>query len=238
MSTGMRLLNTHTGRFVARGDSNGPTAYAILSHVWAREGEQSNQDLERLQSGSSRNGGRFLRSATVGRPERRGSILAHPYLSPKIKETCHVAWNDGYGLAWVESCRIDKTSSAELSESLNSMYEGYREADACYVYLVDVPDTHDVEELLAPDHVNTLSLTLQAATNIDIDISMGRVSISAVSAAPRMWWASSRQTRRVEDEAYSLIGIFGVHMYTVYCEDSHAFVPLQEEIFKTIPDHN
>jgi hypothetical protein len=33
---------------------------------------------------------------------------------------------------------IDKTSSADLSEAINSMYRWYGKADVCYAYLSDV----------------------------------------------------------------------------------------------------
>ncbi|KAK4032864.1 vegetative incompatibility protein-like protein HET-E-1 [Parachaetomium inaequale] len=39
---------------------------------------------------------------------------------------------------WVDTCCIDKTSSAELSEAINSMYAWYRDSEVCYVYLEDV----------------------------------------------------------------------------------------------------
>ena len=51
-----------------------------------------------------------------------------------------------------------------------------------------------------------------------------------------MSWASERQTTRVEDEAYSLLGIFDIQMPTIYGEGTQAFIRLQEEILRRIPD--
>jgi hypothetical protein len=39
---------------------------------------------------------------------------------------------------WVDTCCIDKSSSAELSEAINSMFRWYQKAARCYVYLSDV----------------------------------------------------------------------------------------------------
>lgn len=39
---------------------------------------------------------------------------------------------------WIDTCCIDKTSSAELSEAINSMYAWYENAVVCYAYLEDV----------------------------------------------------------------------------------------------------
>lgn len=51
-----------------------------------------------------------------------------------------------------------------------------------------------------------------------------------------MSWAAKRETTRIEDQAYSLMGIFGVHMPPIYGEGNNAFLRLQEEIIRTIPD--
>ncbi|KAJ4224929.1 hypothetical protein NW757_014308 [Fusarium falciforme] len=39
---------------------------------------------------------------------------------------------------WVDTFCIDKASSAELSEAINSMYKWYGDSNICYVYLCDV----------------------------------------------------------------------------------------------------
>jgi hypothetical protein len=65
-----------------------------------------------------------------------------------------------------------------------------------------------------------------------------RDSLSSFSVAQRMHWASSRQTTRIEDEAYSLLGIFGINMPLLYGEGRAAFRRLQEEIIKTSSDQS
>jgi len=56
----------------------------------------------------------------------------------KIKYACTQALNDGLEFLWVDTCCIDKTSSAELSEAINSMFRWYRDASVCYAYLSDL----------------------------------------------------------------------------------------------------
>jgi hypothetical protein len=51
-----------------------------------------------------------------------------------------------------------------------------------------------------------------------------------------MSWAANRKTSRIEDQAYSLLGIFGVNMPLLYGEGEMAFIRLQEEIIKTSYD--
>lgn len=57
------------------------------------------------------------------------------------------------------------------------------------------------------------------------------------SIAQKMSWALERYTTRVEDEAYSLLGLFGVHMSLLYGEGKNAFRRLQEELIRTSTDH-
>jgi hypothetical protein len=56
------------------------------------------------------------------------------------------------------------------------------------------------------------------------------------SVAQKFSWASRRQSLRIEDTAYSLMGLFGVHMPLLYGEGPEAFMRLQLEIMKSSDD--
>ena len=73
----------------------------------------------------------------------------------KIAFTCRQAQRDGWSYAWVDTCCIDKTSSAELSEAINSMYRWYQKAQICYVYLSDVPPGGRVTDEFAGSDTGT-----------------------------------------------------------------------------------
>ncbi|KAI0827267.1 heterokaryon incompatibility protein-domain-containing protein [Trametes gibbosa] len=259
-----RFLDTHTGQFVWLLDV-GTTPYAILSHTWnsvQSGGEQTFDDILRLQSS--------IPVSTRDTPHDAGTLFSHPELSKKIKNACEVARKRGYRLIWIDSCCIDKRSSAELSEAINSMYALYRDADVCYAYLADVPDGTDprarrssfrqsrwhrrgwtLQELIAPARVVFLSdewtflgtkrglaSTLEEITGVNSAILMGVAPLSSASVAKRMSWAADRETTRVEDRAYSLLGVFGVHLSPIYGEGTNAFLRLQEEIIKHVPDQS
>ncbi|KAF8884907.1 heterokaryon incompatibility protein-domain-containing protein, partial [Gymnopilus junonius] len=89
-------------------------SYAILSHTWG-DGEVTLQDLP------------------------RSSAKSMPGYA-KIERCCEQARQDGFEYAWIDTCCIGKTSSAELSEAINSMFQWYTDAHICYVYLSDDPD--------------------------------------------------------------------------------------------------
>ncbi|KAI1792773.1 HET-domain-containing protein [Ganoderma leucocontextum] len=198
------------------------------------------------------------------------TIWSDPALSEKIRRSCEIARAHGYRYLWIDSCCIDKTSSSELSEAINSMYIWYRDASVCYAYLSDVlmdsdPDLWKLgfrmsrwftrgwtlQELVAPRNIVflttewlvigtkvTLVADIELVTGIESDVLMHRKSLDEVSVARRMCWAATRQTTRVEDEAYSLLGIFDINMPTLYGEGDRAFRRLQEEILKRIPDQS
>jgi hypothetical protein len=82
-----------------------------------------------------------------------------------------------------------------------------------------------------------LAQTLATCTGIDAALLDGTRLLSDYSIAQRMSWASRRQTTRVEDTAYSLMGIFDVNMPLLYGEGIKAFKRLQEEIIRASTDH-
>jgi hypothetical protein len=107
----MRLLDTST--LTLRTFFGSIPRYAILSHRWEGE-EVTYQDL------------------LFGRAPENGKSFY------KICGCCRQAAIDGWQYAWIDSCCIDKSSSSELSEAINSMFEWYKKAEVCYVYLSDV----------------------------------------------------------------------------------------------------
>jgi hypothetical protein len=131
--------------------------YAILSHTWGTE-EVTFQDMAGLDAG---------RSAFHGRDDFHHQISSKQGYK-KIMHTCKEAIKDKLGWAWVDTCCIDKSSSSELSEAINSMFEWYRRSSVCYGYLSDIAawqprsalDSHK-ESLLKPSRWFTRGWTLQ-----------------------------------------------------------------------------
>ncbi|KAI0325885.1 HET-domain-containing protein [Cubamyces sp. BRFM 1775] len=244
-------------------DEQGKSTYAILSHVWDAGGEQSFQELRDIVAHP-------LAYTTSEQDSQVCSAWNDERISLKIRKCCSIAHSLGYRLVWMDSCCIDKTSSAELTEAINSMFQWYTQSDICLAYLADVEDAADdnprgdnslfrrsrwftrgwtLQELIAPSEVlffsrnwsivgskYDLADVIEATTSVDYAVLLHLVPLCDVSVARRMSWAAERVTTRVEDEAYALLGIFGLHMTTIYGEGRHAFRRLQEEIIRRIPD--
>ena len=107
----MHLLDTTEFSLRSFVADNAPP-YAILSHRWEAE-EVTYQDL---QAG-------------------RGPSMAG---WRKITQCCAQARKDGHEYVWIDTCCIDKLSSAELSEAINSMFRWFEGSEVCYTYLNDV----------------------------------------------------------------------------------------------------
>ena len=222
--------------------------YAILSHTWGADGEEVT--FEDLTKGRGKN------KAGYG----------------KIEFCRAQAARDGLKHFWVDTCCIDKSSSAELSEAINSMFHWYRNADKCYVYLSDVltsahatnvlssPTTWKaafrksrwfsrgwtLQELIAPFSVEffsregnrlgskkSLEQDIHEITGIPIE-ALGGATLTEFEIEERLSWANHRATKRREDKAYSLLGLFDIYMPLLYGEgEVKAFARLREEIGKS-----
>ncbi|KAH8653528.1 WD40-repeat-containing domain protein [Xylariales sp. PMI_506] len=199
--------------------------YAILSHTWRDDEEVTLQEL-REKKGRHKSG--FQKIVFCGKQAQRDSL---EYF-------------------WVDTCCIDKTSAAELTYSINSMFGWYRKAQKCYVYLTDVTKDErwkvmfrksrwftrgwTLQELIAPTVVEFFSAdyqylgdrqslveTIHEITRIPIRILQG-ASLDEFDKETRMSWLQSRETSWGEDKAYSLFGILGVTMPSNYGEGEEA----------------
>jgi ankyrin repeat protein len=227
------------------GNSHPP--YAILSHTWGSDNDEVT--LQDIVNGTGQ--------AKAG--------------YQKILFCGNQAKKDGLHYFWVDTCNIDKTSSQELSEAINSMFRWYQSSERCYVYLSDVSagvSNNDnelsrgwkpafrksrwftrgwtLQELIAPNSVEFFSVeeerlgdkrsleqTLHDITGIAAECLRG-ASLSLFPEEERMSWAAKRQTKREEDEAYCLLGIFDISMPLIYGERREkAFTRLEEQIKKT-----
>lgn len=115
----MRLINVETLK-LEKFDNNIPP-YAVLSHTWGDDIEEvSFHDIE------------------------TGNIVKPGNGTIKLKGCCNQAKEDHLEYAWIDSCCINKDSSRELDEAINSMFQWYRKASICYVYLSDVPSGDNI----------------------------------------------------------------------------------------------
>ncbi|THU92937.1 HET-domain-containing protein [Dendrothele bispora CBS 962.96] len=205
----MRLLNTETLE-VKEFLVDIPT-YAILSHTWEKEEEVELKDIQDCQRLPDIQGCRNFEEAK----DRAGWKKAG---WRKIWNACKYVQQYKFEWIWIDTCCIDKTSSAELSEALNSMYKYYREGRVCIAYLSDVLNGRSMtgleqfkksrwfergwtlQELIAPRHVVFLD---QKWNMIGTRYSMRHI-VSEVTAIPVNLFEGHRSRQREEPEDYSI----------------------------------
>ena len=133
----MRLLHTTEPRFeefLQDPAEPGFPKYAILSHRWG-PGELTNEELEFLLL-EEHDRGRVLTPRLL-KTESKNNGQGHI----KVMQFREFAASNGYQWVWIDTVCIDKSSSAELSEAVNSMWNWYNWSDCCFAYLADV--AHD-----------------------------------------------------------------------------------------------
>jgi hypothetical protein len=243
----MRLINTNTGLLEEFICDDIPE-YAILSHTWEKD-EISLQEYQRITDPDLVNDPKTLRiKAKAGFVKIRGCI--------KLAISKEISY------VWIDTCCIDKTSSADLSESINSMYRWYANSKVCFAYLIDVKTKDSLwqsrwftrgwtlQELIAPPVVEFYShswdpIGTKASRAINLSYTTGITRavlegdyLSYSSVASKMSWASNRTTTRKEDMAYCLLGLFDINMPLLYGEGEKAFLRLQEHIAASSTDHS
>lgn len=123
----MRLLHTTTQKLVEKTPEElrkDNIRYAILSHTWGPN-EVVYDDIVR----------------GTERTKNPNSLI-------KVQGACQQACSNGYDYIWIDTCCIDKSSSAELSEAINSMYTWYEMAEVCYAFIEDF----NSESLASPEN--------------------------------------------------------------------------------------
>ncbi|KAK2775654.1 het domain-containing protein [Colletotrichum kahawae] len=136
----MRLINVDTLELEEFFDDSIPR-YAILSHTWGQE-EVSFQDLCWLHDYEKNRMtytslealipqiGQNMKGKATEMRQRAGF--------DKIVQSARLAKERELQYVWVDTCCIDKTSSAELSEAINSMFRWYQRSEICFAFLSDV----------------------------------------------------------------------------------------------------
>ncbi|KAM0264334.1 hypothetical protein ACHAQJ_000824 [Trichoderma viride] len=209
----MNLLNVKNLRLEKYKEG---TPYAILSHRWVDGQEFLYEHVTSGMTESERND--------------------HPGYG-KVIGACKQARLDGYSYIWIDTCCIDKNSSAELNEAINSMFN---ELDGD---LEDGSESAFEQDQIESDWVclgrkSCMCERLSSITGIDSGILSHSRDMKSISVAKRMSWASKRVTTRVEDRAYCLLGLFDISMPMLYGEGEKAFIRLQEEIMKESNDES
>jgi len=220
--------------------------YVILSHTWGPDSEELTfRDVERGKINKPGTGPDKLRGCC--RQARQEGYRYAWIDTCCIDKTNMVELGEAINsmFRWYEqaSCcyvYMADVSSADNPHQHDSMFRSSRWFRRGWT----------LQELLAPKHLRfyssdwrslgskrTLSTVIENITGVPRSILLGTVKLPAASVAQRMSWAARRDTKREEDQAYCLLGIFDVTMPMIYGEGGErAFLRLQEQIMNRTRD--
>ncbi|KAH9920840.1 heterokaryon incompatibility protein-domain-containing protein, partial [Epithele typhae] len=238
----MRMLDTSTGRFSDQLHHR-RVRYAILSHVWSRR-EHSNY-AEYPAPDSS------ILPHLSDKVQKACELARSHNFKYLWIDTCCIDKTSSSELSkainsmfeWYRCAKVCYAFLVDVHDGvLDDRYSGFVESEWWN-------RGWTLQELIAPPHVlfltnswtpfgtkQTLSWLITSAFGIDEKVLRNERVLSDVCVAERMSWAANRKTTEDEDEAYCLIGIFGVNVTPIYGEGQHAFVRLQHAILAQIPD--
>jgi hypothetical protein len=126
----------HTTTFRLRSFQGKHPPYAILSHRWGDDDDEVS--FQQWCDDHAK--------------------ISHKSGYVKISKACEMARGGELEYLWVDTCCIDKSSSAELSEAINSMFGFYARARVCYAYLQDVLGSSDIDPDLDMDAIQVFHL--------------------------------------------------------------------------------
>jgi len=242
----MRLVNVKTFKLEEFHDKTPP--YAALSHTWGDDNEELS-----------------FRDVQDGRLDKPGlgSFKFWGSCQQANNDGLEYLWVDTFCIDKTNSVELSEAINSMFRwYSLASVCYAYLSD----VPPNDVPRSPDskfrasrwfrrgwtLQELIAPTILRfygsewhdlgtkgTMSTIVEEVTGISRNFLLNPTELHTASVAQRMSWAAQRKTKRGEDRAYCLLGIFGVTMPMIYGEGGHqAFYRLQEEIMKKTRDHS
>ncbi|KAL7895601.1 hypothetical protein HDV63DRAFT_106841 [Trichoderma sp. SZMC 28014] len=245
----MRLINTETFELKVFSDDEVPS-YAILSHTWGSDAQELT--FLDVQKGISKipNG-----------PENLGLTKFRNCCEQAKADNFGYAWIDTCCIN-----KADLVELGEAINSMFRWYSLAKVCYA-YLSDVPAGDDPSIpgskfrtsrwftrgwtlQELLAPKYLRFYNAewdligtkgsrctVIQEITHVPRQILLGVAELRTASVAQRMSWAAQRNTKRAEDLAYCLLGVFGITMPMIYGEGGkEAFFRLQEQIMKTSRD--
>jgi hypothetical protein len=243
----MYLIDAHTYKLTEVTDETAEP-YAILSHRWDEQiGEISFRDMQNPEEACKLEGfAKIRKSCEQATRDRLHYVWVDTCcINKESRAELTEAINSMY--RWYGASSVCYVFLADVDARPHDS-DGLNKQIASCEWLTR---GWTLQELLAPKLVvfynrewdflgtkESLSGTLTQQTGIDDAVLAGHQPLKRCSIAQRMSWASKRGTKRVEDEAYCLLGIFGVHMPMLYGEGKNAFLRLQEEIIKYSDDHS
>ncbi|PSN59261.1 WD40 repeat-like protein [Corynespora cassiicola Philippines] len=219
--------------------------YAILSHTWGADGDEVTYDDLITDNGTHKPGHEKIRFCAE---QARQDGLKHFWI-----DSCCINQEDKAELSkainsmftWYRRAERCYVYLSDVSTAKRKLDGDTCEWEAAFRRSKWFTRGWTLQELIAPRIVeffsrqckclgnkDLLRQQIHEITNIPVAALQGEL-LSQFSVNDRLSWVQHRETKREEDKAYSLVGIFGVYMSPIYGEGiGRAYGRLQDEIKK------
>ncbi|KAI0646000.1 heterokaryon incompatibility protein-domain-containing protein [Trametes meyenii] len=245
----MRLLELKSGRPWQFKYVEDPRQihYAVLSHVWNKptDGSRYVQEITYVEINPGSDLEKLSRFCRVAWDDGFTLVWADMCCIDK-SSSAELAEAISSMYSWYRHANV---CYAYLKDVLADFDSGYPGPESSLISSNWFTRGWTLQELIAPPVLVFLSTDwrplgtkallanhINFRTSIPSKILTHEQHIHEISVAQRLSWAADRNTTKVEDQAYCLMGLFGIHIPVIYGEGSYAFVRLQEEILRRIPD--
>ena len=221
--------------------------YAILSHTWGADTEEVS--FKDLMDGSAKSKVGYDKIRFCGEQTRRDGLQYFWVDTCCIDKSNSVELQEAINsmFRWYQNaakCYVYLSDVSITKRKVNDQFSKFTWESAFWASRWFTRGW-TLQELLAPGSVEffsregkrlgdkrTLERQIHEITGIAIPAIRG-TPLSQFGVDERLLWAKNRQTKRKEDEAYSLLGIFDIYMPLIYGEGrDSAFARLREEIDK------
>ena len=218
--------------------------YAILSHTWGRdEDEVTFQDLEH---GSGRSKAGYAKLQFCARQARADGLEYCWVDTCCINKDSHAELSEAIAsmFRWYRDAQHCYVYLSDVSLGNNGCSQPQQAWEPAFRNSRWFTRGWTLQELIAPKSVRfysqeekllgdkkILEHQIQEITGIPVTALSGR-PLPQFSIEERLGWAAKRKTKRKEDQAYCLLGIFDIFIPLIYGEGDHALIRLTEEINK------
>jgi hypothetical protein len=218
--------------------------YAILSHTWGVDEEEATFDDLENGSGSSKAG--YAKLQFCGRQAKEDGLEYFWVDTCCINKANHAELSEAITsmFRWYRDAEHCYVYLSDVSISKNRNNQPNQTWEAAFRNSRWFTRGWTLQELIAPKSVKFFSQEeyflgdkkmlrqqVQETTGIPLTVLSGS-PLTQFSITERLRWAEKRNTKRREDQAYCLLGIFDVFIPLIYGEGDHAFIRLKEEIDK------
>jgi Heterokaryon incompatibility protein (HET) len=216
--------------------------YAILSHTWGADDDEVTFDD--LQNESSKSKAGYAKIRFCGEQARKDGLQYFWVDTCCIDKANHTELAEAIAsmFSWYRDAVKCYVFLSDVLVGNSSKTQARRTWKIAFRGSQWFKRGWTLQELLAPKSVeffsqegeilgtkDTLEWQIREITGIPLAALRG-VPLFDFSVDERMRWAEKRKTKRKEDKAYCLLGIFNVYMSPIYGEGENAFIRLQDEI--------